>query len=435
MTRRALACVGAALALRLWLAHALDPLADEALYWTWSLRPALGYYDQPPGVVAGVALGTAVCGQTPLGLRVVGILASTVAAVALARRTERPGATLGLWCATPALFGLTLFAVPDALRMTAWTAGLAAALSGRWALVGVATAAATWSRHDGLLLLPLAALALRPSKRAFGVAVCVTVTLLLPHGLWLAQHDWVTIRFQAAEVFARPDAPGPLWVVLDQALVGTPLGLLAVGVATLRGPGVDPVRRLGWYTSVPVFGLFAVAACGAPPEAHWPASGWIGLGLVASTWTGSGARLRGLATGLGAGAVVAMTLQVLASPVPLPDDPANRFREGRALADAAAPWVLPDGVAAREPGTAGVRVDTERYQEAALLRWHLGVDARVRRGCGRAGQQDLDPVGPAGSWFVRPSRTGPPSCAPVTRRHALAADDVQRRWDLFEMAP
>jgi hypothetical protein len=425
----------AVVAVRLWIASALDPLADEVLYAAWAESPAWGYFDQPPGVVAGVALGTALLGDDPLGLRVAGIAASAAAAALLARQTRAPSTTLGFLVATPALFGLTLLAVPDALRISTWAAGLAAALAGRWGWVGAATAACGLCRHDGLLLLPLAALALRPSRGELLGAVSVALTFLLPHLAWLAAHDAVTVRFQLAEVFARPGAPGPLWVLLDQAAVGTPLGLAALALAAVRGPGVDPVVRLGWWTSVPVFALFAAASFGAPPEAHWPASGWIGVGLAASTWTAAAARLRELATGLGALATGALCVAAIASPVPLPDDPAWRFREGRALADGVGPWVLPEGVAAREPAAASVRVDSERYQEAALLRWHLGVDARVRRGCGRPGQQDLDPAVAPATWFVRPRRGGPPTCVPVVRGHRVDAPEVRRSWDLFEVAP
>ena len=42
------ALVVAVTAAKIALAHHWPLLADEAYYWVWSLRPALGYFDQPP---------------------------------------------------------------------------------------------------------------------------------------------------------------------------------------------------------------------------------------------------------------------------------------------------------------------------------------------------------------------------------------------------
>ncbi len=428
--------------LRAAIASSLDPLADEALYWTWSLSPSWGYYDQPPGVVAAIRVGTWLLGATPLALRAVGLVACAVALADLSRCAPEGKRLLGLWSLLPVLFGLTLLAVPDALRIAAWAAGLAAALRGRWVLLGLFTAAATLARHDGIVLLPLVALALRPRPLDLARASAVCSLALAPHLCWLADHGFVTVAFQASEGLWKEGRSwwGPLWMGLDQLSVATPLGVLAALVVAAQGPGEDPVRRLGWWTSVPLFAFFLAASLGAPPEAHWPASAWLGVGLVTSTWTGARLRLLWMWMGLSGLVTFAAVWHVFTPLVPLPADPADQFRQGKVLAEAARPWLLPEGALAHDSEARAIRVDTERYQEAAWLQWFLGVDSGVAPGCGRHGQNDLSSPRSPSPWFVRPATGGPPSCVSVGARHVLrgvqpATGRLVGRWDLFERSP
>ena len=51
---------------------AMTPLSfDEAYYWTWSQHLAAGYYDHPPAVAYVIRIGTALFGDTSLGVRFV----------------------------------------------------------------------------------------------------------------------------------------------------------------------------------------------------------------------------------------------------------------------------------------------------------------------------------------------------------------------------
>jgi 4-amino-4-deoxy-L-arabinose transferase-like glycosyltransferase len=70
---------------RLWFAAAIPLTEDEAYYRLWALAPALSYYDHPPMAAWMMAAGRWLVGDTALGLRLAGILATVVSTVALWR--------------------------------------------------------------------------------------------------------------------------------------------------------------------------------------------------------------------------------------------------------------------------------------------------------------------------------------------------------------
>ncbi|MCB9686987.1 MAG: glycosyltransferase family 39 protein [Alphaproteobacteria bacterium] len=452
--RRDLATIGllSALILRLLLAARWDPLADEAYHWVWSLHPALGYYDQPPMVAWGDALGELLLGHRPLAIRAGGVLLGTAAVLLLLPYAKDRGLLVRWLIGLPPLAFLGTLGVPDAWLLGWWGLTLALALRGgrAWVAAGVAGGLAALSKHDGVLVYPLCLAAMGADERRtrwpwLGLAALGVV--VAPHVGWLATHDWVTVRFQLEEGLLSPRPPGawgPLRVLVDQTALLGPLAAVAVPLAWWSARKGDRTDRIALATSLPVFLAFLLASVGGPPEAHWPAPAWIGAGLLLSRSGGRLWRLGALASWLGAFTALALAAHVEHPLAHLPVDPGARFGEGRALADGVAMRALPLGVAAWEPGVERVdRVLTERYQEASLVHWHLGVPARVAEGCGRRSQQDLwerpDP-GPE-PLFVRPSRGGPPGCVVppyrmVEVQRLNPVDARERRvgpWDLIEL--
>ena len=76
-------------AMRLVYAHALDLRTDEAYYWTWSKENVLSFLDHPPMVAWFIRFGTAVLGDTNLGVRLGGIVAMLVTQLLLADIVRR----------------------------------------------------------------------------------------------------------------------------------------------------------------------------------------------------------------------------------------------------------------------------------------------------------------------------------------------------------
>ena len=452
------------------MAGAWDPIADEAYHWTWSRALALGYYDQPPLIAWTLAASEAALGSSPLAMRAVGVCGWAAAVALLAPFARRKGAW-GVWCFGLAPFAvLTLLAVPDALLLALWAVALAgAARGGRgWWGAGVAAGFAAMSKYTGLVLLPLLIAGARPEERRTRdpwIAVAIAAAIAAPNLWWNTQHGFVSVRFQVAEGLWHPHAPGawgPLRQLGEQLLVIGPVAALA-GVAWIVGAArrwgrLDRIDRLCLATSAPVLALFALAAIGGPPEAHWPAPAWIGVGLGLARAGRNAARAACVGACISAIATGALIVHATALLpwIPKAIDPATRLTEGRALAHAIAARVDIAG----PPEI----VFAERYQEASLIAWHAArsgwrIEATTLPGCGREDQFDLRrgsnragggehqdlpllPLPPT-AWFVRPSTGGPPTCvAPWYDRidgpERIAPTDGSGRsvgpWDLFSLA-
>jgi hypothetical protein len=137
---------------------------------------------------------------------------------------------------------------------------------------------------------------------------------------------------------------------------------------------------------------------------------------------------------LAAGATLLLVVHVEVPLVALRTDPAARFGEGRALAEA---------VRTSTAEAPALPILAERYQEASLLAWWTGRPTRVVPGCGRTGEGSDAPFdAPAGAWFVRPARSGPATCVgtrypdvrgPRVLRGTDRAGRAVGPWDLFRV--
>src|ERR1700731_2347903 len=129
----------ALVALRL-VAAAWTPLTfDEAYYWMWSKHLAPGYYDHPPMVALVIRLGTAIGGDTELGVRLVSILLALPMSWAVGTMIVTPDAPLLV------ASSFVLFALAKVLETGrgAW-----------WLAVGAAVGAALLSKYTALFFGP-----------------------------------------------------------------------------------------------------------------------------------------------------------------------------------------------------------------------------------------------------------------------------------------
>src|SRR3982074_2660437 len=75
--------------MRLVYASLIDLRTDEAYYWTWSKESVLSYLDHPPMIAWFIRFGTAIFGDSNLGVRFAGILAMLVTQLLLADIVRR----------------------------------------------------------------------------------------------------------------------------------------------------------------------------------------------------------------------------------------------------------------------------------------------------------------------------------------------------------
>ena len=216
--RASFAVIAALLVLRAVFAALLPLSADEAYYWLWSKHLAAGYFDHPPAIAWLIAAGTAVFGDTSLGVRLAGIVLSVPAtwfvwqgALAVVK-DERRAALAALF------FNLTLMASVELLAATpdmpsvvtgaafVWAlCKLQQTGNGRWWLaVGVAAGLGLLSKYSMLFLGLGTLIWLLADGRARKwlmtpwpyLGGAIALALFAPNLLWQARHGWETFVFQ-----------------------------------------------------------------------------------------------------------------------------------------------------------------------------------------------------------------------------------------------
>lgn len=450
------AIVLAATALRLVLAASLPLVADEAYYWEWSRHLAFGYFDHPPVIAWLIAYGTALFGDTTLGVRLFPVLCGAVAAFALMDVAERlAGAAAArfaslLLAATPFTVGFVL-ATPDAPLLAALAMTLAlllraldpaasrAAALGAWVGAGVAIGIAMASKFTAVLLPMAATLAiivhpgLRSQLRRPGpyLAVAVASLVMLPVLHWNATHDWIAFRFQLGHGLGST-ARGSWWqreldLLGGQAALVTPIlfVLLLHAIHRAMDPKQEARRFLLAISAVFCLGFFVYSATRKSVEANWPAIAWLpALALLAAGSSAARSVWERRAVWL-SGALTALVLVHVAWPfLPIAPrrDPANRLYGWSALAAGAER-------AAESVGPGRAFLAATRYQDAALMAWYgdgRPTVSAINTG-GRRNQYDLWPrftdvaITGASLVLVLPDTSANPALIETLRPHFESA--------------
>jgi 4-amino-4-deoxy-L-arabinose transferase-like glycosyltransferase len=218
------ALIAAMTALRLVYAAVIDLRTDEAYYWTWSKENVLSFLDHPPMVAWFIRFGTAIFGNTNLGVRFAGIIAMLVTQLLLADIVRRMthdirAVIIAVLMPEAALYYGLLMAkvspdtalIPFAVAMLWALVRLAESGDARWWLAaGVFAGFSLLSKFTAVMLLPaVVAFMLVPDWRWRWLrspypwtAVLIAVALFLPVLIWNHEHDWASFRFQLVRAAA-----------------------------------------------------------------------------------------------------------------------------------------------------------------------------------------------------------------------------------------
>jgi 4-amino-4-deoxy-L-arabinose transferase-like glycosyltransferase len=210
--------------MRLVYASVLELRTDEAYYWTWSKENVLSFLDHPPGIAWFIRFGTAIFGDTNLGVRFAGILAMLVTQLLLAdivRRVTHDARAVVIAVLMPEAalyYGLLMAKVSPDVALIPFAVAMVWALvrlhesgDGRWWLAaGVFAGLALLSKFTAVMLVPaVAAFMLVPGWRRRWLlspypwaAALIAVLLFLPVLIWNAGHDWASFRFQLVRATA-----------------------------------------------------------------------------------------------------------------------------------------------------------------------------------------------------------------------------------------
>jgi 4-amino-4-deoxy-L-arabinose transferase-like glycosyltransferase len=216
--------IAAMTVLRVTYASLLDLRTDEAYYWTWSKQNVLSFLDHPPMIAWFIRFGTAIFGDTSLGVRFAGIVAMAVTQLLLAdivRRVTHDVRAIVLAVLMPeaALYYGLLMAkvspdvalIPFAVAMVWALVRLHESSDARWWLAaGVFAGLAVLSKFTAIMLVPaVLAFMLVPDWRRRWLlspypwlAALIAAVIFLPVLIWNWQHDWASFRFQFVRAIA-----------------------------------------------------------------------------------------------------------------------------------------------------------------------------------------------------------------------------------------
>jgi len=349
-TLRLVALAAGLTALRLAGAAWLHLTEDEAYYRLWAQHLAFGYFDHPPMIAWWIRLGTQVCGDTALGVRLLPVLASglnTWLIGDLARRLglgDRAALRAALWYNATLTVGLGgLLALPDSPASLFWTLTLwclarawARERIAWWLGAGVAAGLGVLSKYSALFLAPGVLLWLafapgglarlrRPGPWLAAVAAAATFAVNV---VWNAQNGWLTFSKQFGRIAAEGLTPAhALEFLATQFGLLTPLVAVFAGIGVARAwrrrrePGA-PQLLLPVATAAP-FALYLLAhSLHDRVQGHWPAPLFGALAICAAAAAPEGPsaaarRLRWLTPALGF-AIAAAAVLIAALPAPTP---------------------------------------------------------------------------------------------------------------------
>jgi len=387
-------CIFALLVLRAIMAAQLPLSADEAYYWLWSQHLAAGYFDHPPMIAWLIRSGTLLFGDTPLGVRFMGIVLSLPAswfvwrAASLILKDEDRAGLAALF------FNLTLMASIELLAATPdmpsivtsaafvyFLARIEAEDDGRlWLGVGAAAGLGLLSKFSALFLGLGVVVWLILDRKARKwllspwpyLGAILAMLIFLPNLLWQSQHHWQTFAFQLARTGAGHFTLRFLGEFLAAQLgLATPLIFVLMVAGLWRatklvrgeaGGGLLMLAILAWVG----LGYFIAHSLHDRVQGNWPCFLYPALCILAADGfgqTGVWRRVSVLAAPTALLLLLAVYLQAQFAVLPWKKDPLARML-GRELAP------IGEVVAALVKAHLAEAVLTTDYETTAWLRFN-----------------------------------------------------------------
>lgn len=281
---------------RLVVAAVAGPIDDETYYRLWSLNLQTGYLDHAPMVAWLMRAGRELVGDTTLGLRLFGPLATAAGTLLLWRTVAladgREAATrAALWFNAMLLVGAgSVLMTPDTPAVFFWgatvwaLAELTASRDARWWLVvGITAGLGLFSKYSVLFLglgILVWLVSMRATRAWLGrwqtwVGGAIAVALFAPVVMWNAQHQWMSFAKQFGRTVAtewRFDTTGEL-IGVQLLLIGLPMvPFVGLGIARAwRGWRVgDAMRALPLATGLPFVAYLLFHSLHGRVEGNWP---------------------------------------------------------------------------------------------------------------------------------------------------------------------
>jgi hypothetical protein len=285
------------LAVRVVVAGFAGLTDDEAYYRLWSLKLQAGYYDHAPMVAWVIRAGRDLVGDTALGLRLFGPLATFVGslllwrAVALIDGRDTATRAVVFFNATILIGAGSVLMTPDTPSVFFWGATLwamAELTASRdpmwWLVVGITAGLGLFSKYSVLFLglgIVLWLLATPETRRWFRtwqlwLGGAIALALFAPVVVWNAEHGWISFVKQFGRTVPHGFRPEKVaeFLAVQWLLIGLPLAPIAIWglVRSLRfGRGEGAGALLPVVTSVPFLAYLLFHSFHGGVEGNWPA--------------------------------------------------------------------------------------------------------------------------------------------------------------------
>lgn len=407
---RALWLIGALLlaltAMRLVYAGLFELRTDEAYYWTWSKESVLSFLDHPPMIAWFIRAGTAIFGDTGLGVRFMGIVGMLVTQGLLADIVRRVTQDLRAMLVAVLLPEAALYyglltakvapdvaMIPFAMAMIWSLVRLVESDDARWWLAaGLFAGLALLSKLTVVMLVPaILAFMLVPAWRARWLrspypwlAVLIAFVVSSPVLIWNAGHDWSSFKFQFIRATTNNEVSlrtlgDFLGLQFGQVgLIVLPVVLAAIVLTAWRGYSRrEPVAILLSTAVLVPFAYFLWKSLTLRVGDTWPMFLWppafaaaaINVSMIGRGQSSPGMLKSGVAWTYGAIAsgiplVVLVFLYCVASPW-------NLIGKNDPIGGEAGYAILADRAMAEMQRSNATWIATTDYRTYAMLRWHL----------------------------------------------------------------
>lgn len=302
----------------------LDLSPDEAHYWQWSRHLAWSYYSKGPLVAWLIRASCELFG--PLSESLTGSLMPAVRLPAVAchalllwgwyvlaqstLKSHRAAlATVAMALTLPPVVAGAVLMTIDPPFLACWCWALVGVWKGlqpndadeggsalRWWLLAAGCSAFGVLAKYPMVLLPCAVFGYLLFTRrtelkrpGFWVFVAGSAAGLVPVFVWNAANDWVTFRHVGTQAAGSSGSGvrwfGPLTFAVGQAafLIGVWFVVWALAAWKYRRTA-DPALGFLWWTSVSVWGVFAVASFKASGQVNWPAAAYVSGFVLCVAW-------------------------------------------------------------------------------------------------------------------------------------------------------
>ncbi|MFP4416882.1 MAG: glycosyltransferase family 39 protein [Chitinispirillaceae bacterium] len=396
--------------LRLILAIRMPLIPDEAYYWDWTRFLSPGYFDHPPMVAWVAAAGTAVFGDTLLGVHAGPLLlgaGSWILTLLFCRQFCRDKLTLALVLIMmngTALFGVTHFLLtPDAPQAFFWAAALLTGYHALfkqqsipvWLLLGVIAGLGLLSKYTfALFLISMAVyLIANSSGRKFltrphpYIAFLACLVTYSPNLIWNAQNNWIAVGFQLGHGLRgkggiRFDYLGD-YLAGQAGLLGLFLFifLIMASIRIIRHERDNPrLMYLFTFYAAP-YAFFTLSSLAKRVEANWPGpahiAAFVTIGWFFEKMRAENAikRTRFIIASIGFSALLIglILFHILFPVLPLPSgiDMTKQARGWDQLGQDVAKAITEKYPSIQKP------VCANRYQETSLLGFHMPDNPRT----------------------------------------------------------